>query len=67
MHRQGKGKDHDGQDPGGGKREYDLQHRPQAAVAVDQGLLLDVAGDRLEEAHQEPGTEGNGEGGIDEY
>src|SRR5919106_5975034 len=46
--------------------EDDADHGAEPAGAVDAGALLELLGDRLEVAHQQPGTEGDQEGRIGE-
>src|ERR671918_298487 len=59
--------DDDGEDPRDRDREDDPPERPQSGGAVHLGGILELPRDRLEEAHQEPGGEGDREGGVDEH
>src|SRR5262249_49756907 len=51
---QGEREDPGRQDAGNGDREDDPYHRPEPGGPVDAGALLQLLGDRLEIAHQQP-------------
>src|SRR5918996_3074280 len=61
------GEDDDRQDPGQRDGEDDAPKRAEARGPVDERRVLEVGRDRLEEAHQEPGGEGDRERGVDEH
>src|SRR5919106_1211605 len=56
--------DDDGQDAGKRDREDDPRERLDPRAAVDQGGVLELLRDRLEEPHQEPGRERDSEGRV---
>src|SRR6185312_748135 len=62
--RQGEGEDSGRENARHGDREDDVDHRLPARRAVDACAFLKLARDRLEVAHQQPGTEGDEEGGV---
>src|SRR5215213_9385026 len=67
VHGQREAKDHDRQQAWYRHRQNRPPDGSQPAVAIDQRLLFDITGDRLEEAHQQPGAKGDREAGIDEH
>src|SRR6185295_12170159 len=63
---QGEREDARGQDSGHRDREDDAHHGPEAGGPVDPRALLELLGNGLEVAHEEPGTERNQERGVGE-
>src|SRR4030095_9239679 len=57
-------KDARGEDAGYGDGEDDADHGPEARGPVDARALLQLLGDGLEVAHEEPGAEGDEEGRV---
>jgi hypothetical protein len=60
------GEDRRGHQARGGQRQQHAQERGDAAGAVDQGRLLQLLGQRLEEADEQPGAERHREGRVRE-
>ena len=61
------GENDDGQDACERNRHHHLDERAEPRQAVDHGGVLEVARNRLVEAHQEPGAERHREARIDEH
>src|SRR6266849_890721 len=66
VHTERERKDDDGQDPRERNREDDAPKRTQARAAVDEGRVLELLRDRLEEPHQQPRRERDRERRVDE-
>ena len=58
--------DRRGDEAGGGEGQEHADEGGGAGGAVDERGLLELVGQRLEEADQEPGAEGDGEGRVGE-
>src|SRR5918996_5147489 len=67
VEREREGEDDDREDPRDRDGQDDAPERAEPGSAVDQSRVLEVARDRLEEAHQEPGGERHRERGVDEH
>src|SRR5215510_10087605 len=61
---QGEGEDPRGEDAGNGDGEDEPDHGPEARGAVDARALLELLGNGLEVAHEEPRAKGDKEGRI---
>ena len=64
---QREGEDDRSQHPGNGNRDDHLDECTEPAQAVDHRRILEIAWDRLEEAHEQPGAEWHREAWIDEH
>src|SRR5216683_474418 len=58
--------DDHGEDAGHRDGNHDPDEGAEPAKTIDHGGLFDVGRDGLEEAHEEPGAEGHGEGRVDQ-
>ena len=63
---QREGEDHHRQDPRQRQRDRHLDEGAEQAAAVDDRCLFDLDRQRLEESHQQPGAERDGEGRIND-
>ncbi len=67
LHREGEAEDRDSEYPGERDGDDYTDKGPEAAVAIDHGGLFYILWDGFEEAHHQPGGEGNSERGVDQH